>query len=75
MEITTQEAAMLQAFREAGFPPLYVLIRLRNDVINDNGTIPASQKEQLIRILETCIAPLWQSNQETKQTPGANNPA
>uniref|UniRef100_A0A4Y8PWJ9 Uncharacterized protein n=2 Tax=Paenibacillus athensensis TaxID=1967502 RepID=A0A4Y8PWJ9_9BACL len=55
---------MLETFRDAGFPPLYVLIRMRNDILNDQGTISADHKMQLIAMLEACIAPLWAANQE-----------
>jgi hypothetical protein len=59
MEITPQEESMIKAFRETNFPPLFVLIRVRNDIANDIGTISESQRDAIVATLETFIGPLW----------------
>ncbi|GIO12776.1 hypothetical protein J19TS2_23310 [Cohnella xylanilytica] len=59
MEITPQEQAMLQALRETNLPPLFVLIRLRNEISNDTANISESQREAIVDRLEQSIRPLW----------------
>jgi hypothetical protein len=60
MDITTQEESMIKEFRETDFPPLFVLIRVRNDIANDIGTISESQRDALVATLENFIGPLWE---------------
>ncbi|WP_276353688.1 hypothetical protein [Cohnella caldifontis] len=60
MEITPQEEAMIKAFREANFPPLYVLVRVRNDIANDVGNVDEMQRDAIVKTLETYIGPLWE---------------
>ncbi|MBB6632631.1 hypothetical protein H7B67_00650 [Cohnella thailandensis] len=58
--ITPQEETMIKALREAGFPPLYVLIRVRNDIANDAGNIALDQRDGIVNTLEKYIGPLWE---------------
>jgi len=60
MEITPQEQSMIRALRETNLPPLFVLIRLRNDIANDTANITDSQREDIVQRLEKSIFPLWE---------------
>jgi len=60
MEITPQEQSMIRALRETNLPPLFVLIRLRNDIANDTANITESQREDIVQRLEKSICPLWE---------------
>ncbi|UKS29428.1 hypothetical protein LOZ80_11035 [Paenibacillus sp. HWE-109] len=64
MDITPQEESMIKAFRETELPPLFVLIRLRNDFANDIGNVTENQRDVIVNTLETYIGPLWKENQE-----------
>ncbi len=59
MDITPQEQAMILALRETNLPPLFVLIRLRNEISNDTANISESQREDIVNRLEQSIRPLW----------------
>lgn len=60
MDISTQEDNMIKALREAALPPLYVLIRIRNDISNDTVNVEESRREDVVKTLEKYIAPLWE---------------
>jgi len=66
MEITPQEENMIKALREVTLPPLFVLIRLRNDIINDTVNIEESRRDDIINTLEKYISPLWEDYHEMK---------
>ncbi|MFD0696334.1 hypothetical protein ACFQZT_19905 [Paenibacillus sp. GCM10027628] len=66
MNITPQEESMIKAFREADLPPLFVLIRVRNDIANDIENIKESQRNVIVKRLETYIGPLWNEHQDRK---------
>ncbi|MGM7721388.1 hypothetical protein [Metabacillus sp. Hm71] len=66
MYITPQEEALIKAFRETDFPPLYVLIRVRNDIANDIGNIEESQRDVIVKTLEKYIGPLWEDYHDRK---------
>ena len=66
MYITPQEESMIKAFREADLPPLFVLIRVRNDIANDIENIKESQRNVIVKTFETYIGPLWDDHQERK---------
>ncbi|KRE99351.1 hypothetical protein ASG89_27715 [Paenibacillus sp. Soil766] len=59
MDITPQEESMIKAFREAALPPLYVLIRIRNEILNDTVNVEKSRRDDVVNTLEKFIAPLW----------------
>ncbi|MBA2941100.1 hypothetical protein HZF08_22735 [Paenibacillus sp. CGMCC 1.16610] len=59
MDITAQEEEMIKALREASLPPLYVLIRIRNDILNDTVNIEESRRSDVEEALEKYISPLW----------------
>lgn len=42
MDITPQEEVLIKALREAALPPLFVLIRIRSDILNDSVNIEES---------------------------------
>ena len=52
MDITPQEESMIKAFRETGLQPLFVLIRVRNDIANDIGNVKESQRDVIVKTLE-----------------------
>ena len=58
MDITPQEENMIKAFREAALPPLFVLIRIRNDILNDTVNVEASRRADVVKTLENYIGPL-----------------
>jgi hypothetical protein len=68
MDITPQEESMIKAFRETDFPPLYVLIRVRNDIANDNGNVKEIQRDVIVNTLEKYIGPLWENYREGKKS-------
>ncbi|MGO4271640.1 hypothetical protein AB4Z22_17640 [Paenibacillus sp. TAF58] len=68
MEITPQEESMIKAFRETDFPPLYVLIRVRNDIANDIGNVSESQRDAIVKTLEKYIGPLWEDYHQGKKS-------
>ncbi|OCT13444.1 hypothetical protein A8709_17715 [Paenibacillus pectinilyticus] len=68
MDITPQEEAMIKAFRESEFPPLYVLIRVRNDMANDIGNVEEGQRDAIVKTLEKYIGPLWADYHDGKQS-------
>lgn len=59
MEITPQEESMIKALREAALPPLFVLIRIRNDISNDTVNVEESRRADVVQTLEKYIRPLW----------------
>lgn len=68
MNITPQEENMIKAFREAELPPLFVLIRIRNDISNDTVNIEESRRDEVVKILEKYIGPLWEDYHEGKNS-------
>jgi hypothetical protein len=66
MDITPQEESMLNALREAALPPLYVLIRIRNEILNDTVNVEESRRNDVVKTLETYIAPLWEDYHRSK---------
>ncbi|PYI55533.1 hypothetical protein [Paenibacillus flagellatus] len=68
MDVTPQEEMMIQALREAELPPLFVLIRLRNEISNDTANVEESRREDVVRILEQYIGPLWGDHREEKHS-------
>ncbi len=56
MDITPQEESMIKAFRETNLPPLFVLIRVKNDIAND-----------IVKALEKYIGSLWENYHEEKK--------
>ncbi|WP_261300637.1 hypothetical protein [Paenibacillus andongensis] len=66
MDITPQEESMIKAFRESDLPPLFVLIRVRNDIANDIGNVKESQRDVIVKTLEKYIGPLWEDYHEGK---------
>jgi hypothetical protein len=64
MDITPQEQSMIKAFRQMGLPPLFVLIRVRNDFANDIGTVEDNRRDVLVHTLEKYISPLWEDYRE-----------
>ncbi|KQX46822.1 MULTISPECIES: hypothetical protein [unclassified Paenibacillus] len=67
MDITPQEESMIKAFRETDLPPLFVLIRVRNDIANDIGNVKESQRDGIVKTLEKYIGPLWENYHEGKK--------
>lgn len=49
MDITPQEESMINAFRETNLPPLFILIRVRNDIANDIVNIKENQRGDIVR--------------------------
>ena len=49
MDITPQEESMIKAFRETNLPPLFILIRVRNDIANDIVNIKENQRGDIVR--------------------------
>ncbi|MFD1955550.1 hypothetical protein ACFSL6_15595 [Paenibacillus thailandensis] len=64
MEITPQEESMIKALREAALPPLFVLIRIRNDISNDTVNVEESRRADVVQTLEKYIRPLWDDYHE-----------
>ncbi|MGO4499724.1 hypothetical protein AB4114_27925 [Paenibacillus sp. 2RAB27] len=60
MTITQQEEIMIKALREAALPPLFVLIRIRNEIANDTINVEESRRDDVVKTLEQYIAPLWE---------------
>lgn len=60
MNITIQEESMIRAFRETGLPPLFVLIRVKNDIANDIGHVEESLRDDIVKKLEKHITQLWE---------------
>lgn len=48
MDITPQEENMIKALREAALPPLFVLIRIRNDISNDTANVEESRRDDVV---------------------------
>ncbi|MGG4046389.1 hypothetical protein [Paenibacillus favisporus] len=77
MDISSQEEHMIQALREVALPPLFVLIRIRNDILNDTVNIEESRRNEIVNTLERYIAPLWEDYHKEKNAQaieGASNP-
>jgi hypothetical protein len=74
MDITPQEESMIKAFRETDLPPLFVLIRVRNDIENDIGNVKESQRDVIVKTLEKYIGPLWEDYHEGKKSQVKESP-
>ncbi|MDQ0901028.1 MULTISPECIES: hypothetical protein [unclassified Paenibacillus] len=74
MDITPQEESMIKAFRETDLPPLFVLIRVRNDIANDIGNVKESQRDVIVKTLEKYIGPLWEDYHEGKKSHSKESP-
>ncbi|MNV49149.1 hypothetical protein D3C71_1410930 [compost metagenome] len=68
MDITPQEEKMIKALREVALPPLFVLIRLRNDILNDTVNVEESRRDDIVNTLEKYIRPLWGDYHEGKNS-------
>ncbi|KRE57910.1 hypothetical protein [Paenibacillus sp. Soil750] len=68
MIITPQEENMIKALREAALPPLYVLIRIRNEISNDTINVEESRRDDVVKTLEQYIAPLWEDYHKGKNS-------
>lgn len=68
MTLTPQEENMIKALREAALPPLFVLIRIRNDISNDTINVEESRRVDVVKTLEQYIAPLWEDNHKEKHS-------
>jgi len=68
MNITPLEENMIKALREAELPPLFVLIRIRNDISNDTVNVEESRRNDVVNILEKYIGPLWDNYHEEKNS-------
>lgn len=66
MDITPQEEVLIKALREAALPPLFVLIRIRSDILNDSVNIEESRRDELQGALEKYISPLWEDYHDAK---------
>ncbi|MFC0216562.1 hypothetical protein ACFFK0_29635 [Paenibacillus chartarius] len=64
MDITPQEEIMIKALREAAFPPLFVLIRIRNEISNDTANVEEGRRDEVVTALEKYIGPLWEDYHE-----------
>ena len=64
MDITPQEENMIKALREAALPPLFVLIRIRNDISNDTVNVEESRRNDVVQTLEKHIGLLWEDYHE-----------
>ena len=60
MDISPQEKSLIEALREVALPPLFVLIRIRNDILNDTENIEESRRTDIVKTLEKYIGPLWE---------------
>lgn len=67
MDITPQEDNMIKALREAELPPLFVLIRIRNDILNDTVNVEESRRDYIVKSLEKYISPLWEDYYENSK--------
>lgn len=68
MDITPQEELMIRAFRETGLPPLFVLIRAKNDIVNDIGNVEERLRDDIVKALEKYIVPLWEDYHKGKKS-------
>ncbi len=68
MDVTPQEESMIKALRKVELPPLFVLIRIRNDILNDNVNVEENRREDIIKTLEKYISPLWEDYHAKKRT-------
>ncbi|WJH36929.1 hypothetical protein N6H14_15280 [Paenibacillus sp. CC-CFT747] len=68
MDLTPQEKLMIKALREAALPPLFVLIRIKNDISQDTVNVEASRREDVVQTLEKYIGPLWKDFREEKNS-------
>ncbi|MDD9269423.1 hypothetical protein ACFPES_20440 [Paenibacillus sp. GCM10023248] len=68
MDITLQEEIMIKALREAALPPLYVLIRIRNEISNDIVNVEEGRRVEVVETLEKYIAPLWEDYHDGKKS-------
>ncbi len=68
MDITPQEESMIKAFRETNLPPLFVLIRVKNDLANDVVNIDESKRAEIVKSLENYISTLWKDYHEGKKS-------
>lgn len=73
MDITPQEENMIKAFREAALPPLFVLIRIRNEILNDTVNVEESRRDEVVKALEKHITPLWEDYHEEKNLQDKND--
>ncbi|CAN7530223.1 hypothetical protein LJR153_003793 [Paenibacillus sp. LjRoot153] len=73
MDITSQEENMIKALREAALPPLFVLIRIRNDISNDTVNVEESRRDDVVKTLEKFIAPLWEDYHKGTNSPKPKN--
>ncbi|PWU70420.1 hypothetical protein [Gracilibacillus dipsosauri] len=64
MNITPQEKHLIKALREATLPPLFVLIRIRNQILDDIENIEESRRHEIVKALEEYIGPLWEDYYE-----------
>lgn len=64
MKITPQEEYLIKALREATLPPLFVLIRIRNQILDDIENIEESRRHEIVKALEKYIGPLWKDYHE-----------
>ncbi len=74
MDITPQEENMLKVLREVALPPLFVLIRIRNDISNDTVNVEESLRDEIVKTLEKYIGLLWEDyhrekNSQVKERP------
>lgn len=60
MDITPQEENMIKALRDAALPPLFVLIRIRNDLLIDTVNVEEVRRDNIVKTLEKYIGPLWE---------------
>ncbi|OZB94061.1 hypothetical protein [Paenibacillus sp. XY044] len=74
MDMTPQEVNMIQALREVELPPLFVLIRIRNDILNDTVNIEESRRNDIINTLEQYIAPIWEDYHKEKNAQANEGP-
>ncbi|MBB3131380.1 hypothetical protein FHS19_006100 [Paenibacillus rhizosphaerae] len=75
MDISSQEEHMIQALREVALPPLFVLIRIRNDILNDTVNIEEGRRNELVNTLEHYIAPLWEDYHQEKNSRAKEGPS
>jgi hypothetical protein len=68
MDITPQEENMIKALREVALPPLFVLIRIRNDILNDTVNVEEDRRDDIVKTLEKYIGPLWEHYYEGKNS-------
>jgi hypothetical protein len=74
MDITPQEEDMIKALRKVGLPPLFVLIRIRNDISNDTVNVEERLRDDIVKSLEKYIGSLWEDyhrekNAQVKERP------